>query len=162
MRPACPPQVFSCKFLDFSRSRSVLDVAGRKAILELEGDGGAALDEYSDRRLHRARCLGSRLVVSMGYDARVRRVLTSLAPLVFLAAGCVLWPDGSGPAAPPMSLTEALSLRDAGEAVLVDVRSPAAYARGHIPGALSIPEREILGRVAELRRTAKLPILYCG
>src|SRR5512139_1136838 len=48
MRPACPPLVFSCKFLNFSRSRSELDLAGRKAILELEGDAGTAIDEYAD------------------------------------------------------------------------------------------------------------------
>ena len=32
MRPACPPLVFGCKFLNFSRSRSELDLAGRRAI----------------------------------------------------------------------------------------------------------------------------------
>jgi len=37
MRPACPPLVFSCKFLNFSRSRSELDLAGRWAIKELIG-----------------------------------------------------------------------------------------------------------------------------
>jgi amidophosphoribosyltransferase len=53
MRPACPPLVFSCKFLNFSRSRSVLDLAGRKAILEIEGNAEAALDEYADPRTER-------------------------------------------------------------------------------------------------------------
>ena len=53
MRPACPPLVFSCKFLNFSRSRSSLDLAGRKAILELEGDSATALDEYSNPRTER-------------------------------------------------------------------------------------------------------------
>ncbi len=48
MRPACPPLVFSCKFLNFSRSRSVLDLAARKAIAELEGDPNVAVDEYAD------------------------------------------------------------------------------------------------------------------
>ncbi len=48
MRPACPPLVFGCKFLNFSRSRSPLDLAGRKAILELEGQGDAHLGQYSD------------------------------------------------------------------------------------------------------------------
>jgi amidophosphoribosyltransferase len=47
MRPACPPLVFGCKFLNFSRSRSVLDLAGRKAIKELEGRADTHLDEYS-------------------------------------------------------------------------------------------------------------------
>jgi amidophosphoribosyltransferase len=37
MRPACPPLVYSCKFLNFSRSRSELDLAGRWAIKELVG-----------------------------------------------------------------------------------------------------------------------------
>jgi amidophosphoribosyltransferase len=48
MRPACPPLVFSCKFLNFSRSRSELDLAGRSAVHELEGDEPANLDEYAD------------------------------------------------------------------------------------------------------------------
>ena len=37
MRPACPPLVYSCKFLNFSRSRSEMDLAGRRAIREIEG-----------------------------------------------------------------------------------------------------------------------------
>ena len=37
MRPACPPLVYGCKFINFSRSRSVLDLAGRWAIKELIG-----------------------------------------------------------------------------------------------------------------------------
>jgi amidophosphoribosyltransferase len=40
MRPACPPLVFGCKFLNFSRSKSDLDLATRQAIKELGGDGG--------------------------------------------------------------------------------------------------------------------------
>jgi amidophosphoribosyltransferase len=37
MRSACPPLVFGCKFLNFSRSRSVLDLVARRAIEEIEG-----------------------------------------------------------------------------------------------------------------------------
>jgi amidophosphoribosyltransferase len=37
MRPACPPLIFGCKFLNFSRSRSELDLAGRWAIKDLIG-----------------------------------------------------------------------------------------------------------------------------
>ncbi len=46
MRPACPPLVFGCKFLNFSRSRSPIDLAARKAIRELEGQGDIPLGEY--------------------------------------------------------------------------------------------------------------------
>lgn len=38
MRPACPPLVFGCKYLNFSRSRSIMDLASRKAIKEIEGN----------------------------------------------------------------------------------------------------------------------------
>jgi amidophosphoribosyltransferase len=48
MRPACPPLVFGCKFLNFSRSRSELDLAGRTAIKELEGRDDAHLAEYAN------------------------------------------------------------------------------------------------------------------
>jgi len=37
MRPACPPLLFGCKFLNFSRSKSEMDLAARRAIAEIEG-----------------------------------------------------------------------------------------------------------------------------
>lgn len=48
MRPACPPLVYSCKFLNFSRSRSELDLAARKAIQEIERTADKFLDEYTN------------------------------------------------------------------------------------------------------------------
>jgi len=48
MRPACPPLVCSCKFLNFSQSRSELDLAGRKAIADIGGDAQNDLTEYAD------------------------------------------------------------------------------------------------------------------
>lgn len=47
MRPACPPLTYGCKFLNFSRSKSELDLAARKAIKALEGDGNKDLELYS-------------------------------------------------------------------------------------------------------------------
>ena len=48
MRPACPPLIFGCKFLNFSQSRSELDLAGRRAIEEIEGHGNEVPMEYAD------------------------------------------------------------------------------------------------------------------
>jgi len=48
MRPACPPLIFGCKFLNFSRSRSELDLAGRRAIKELNGDADRPLSDFAD------------------------------------------------------------------------------------------------------------------
>ena len=54
MRPACPPLVYGCKFLNFSRSRSVLDLATRKAIREIEGDENTETpEEYADTDSHK-------------------------------------------------------------------------------------------------------------
>ncbi len=70
MRPACPPLVFGCKFLNFSRSRSALDLAGRTAIKELEGRDDAHLDDYSNPDSPRHYAMVERI--------RVRLHLTSL------------------------------------------------------------------------------------
>ncbi len=48
MRAACPPLVHSCKFLNFSRSRSELDLAGRRAIQAFGEDEKNHLAEYAD------------------------------------------------------------------------------------------------------------------
>jgi amidophosphoribosyltransferase len=48
MRPACPPLVFGCKFLNFSRSKSELDLAARRAVREIEGRDGADLAPYTN------------------------------------------------------------------------------------------------------------------
>ena len=49
MRPACPPLVYGCRFLNFSRSKSELDLAGRRSISEMVGhQDEVPLEEYSD------------------------------------------------------------------------------------------------------------------
>lgn len=48
MRPACPPLTYGCKFLNFSRSRSELDLAARTAIKALIGRDTQELEEYSN------------------------------------------------------------------------------------------------------------------
>jgi amidophosphoribosyltransferase len=47
MRIACPPLLFACDFLNFSESRSILELAGRKAMKQLNGDE-KDLHEYAD------------------------------------------------------------------------------------------------------------------
>ena len=47
------------------------------------------------------------------------------------------------------------------DTVVVDVRSAAAYAEGHVPGAVSVPLKELLDRLGELPGDAEI-IAYCG
>jgi hypothetical protein len=98
----------------------------------------------------------------MSAMARLACRFALLFPLALVSIACVLWPGGTGPGAEEVPLAEALARRDRGEAVLIDVRSPAAYAQGHIPGAFNIPDHEIEGQAVEIRRMGKQPILYCG
>lgn len=49
IRPACPPIMFGCKYLNFSRSTSELDLIARRVILKREGENAdKMLDDYAD------------------------------------------------------------------------------------------------------------------
>ena len=50
IRPACPPLVFGCKYLNFSRSNSEMDLITRRVIKQLEGDNVSdeTLKKYCD------------------------------------------------------------------------------------------------------------------
>ena len=48
MRIACPPLTYPCEFLNFSRSRTTLELATRKAIFKLEGKEDVDLSKYAD------------------------------------------------------------------------------------------------------------------
>jgi len=48
MRIACPPLTHPCEFLNFSRSRSNLDLATHKAVKAIEGKENTDMTEYSD------------------------------------------------------------------------------------------------------------------
>lgn len=56
IRSACPPIMYRCKYLNFSRSTSELELLTRRTILELEGEEGFQhLDEYSDGNTERGK-----------------------------------------------------------------------------------------------------------
>lgn len=58
MRSACPPIMYGCKYLNFSRNTSDLDLITRSTIMELEGEEGSKyIDEYSDSSTERGKKL---------------------------------------------------------------------------------------------------------
>lgn len=58
MRSACPPIMYGCKYLNFSRSTSDMDLISRKIIMELEGEAGFNyIDEYSNPSTERGKNL---------------------------------------------------------------------------------------------------------
>ncbi|MEO8359619.1 MAG: rhodanese-like domain-containing protein [Vicinamibacteria bacterium] len=62
-----------------------------------------------------------------------------------------------------MPMAEFKALLAKGDVVIIDVRSADAYAGGHIPGALSIPEESITSATAEkLKRMGRPIATYCS
>ena len=58
MRSACPPIMYGCKYLNFSRATNDLELITRSTIMELEGEEGFKyLDEYSDSSTERGQKL---------------------------------------------------------------------------------------------------------
>lgn len=57
IRPACPPLLYGCKYLNFSRSRSEMDLITRRTIRELEGTDPVNIDDYSDPGTEKYNCM---------------------------------------------------------------------------------------------------------
>ena len=70
MRSACPPIMYGCKYLNFSRSNSDMELLARKKVQELEGDEGQKhLEEYADASTERGQCLLKSICEEMGFDS---------------------------------------------------------------------------------------------
>lgn len=75
MRSACPPIMYGCKYLNFSRNTSDDDLITRRVIHELEGpEGDKHIDEYADASTERGKKLleticGKFKFASLGYQS---------------------------------------------------------------------------------------------
>lgn len=70
MRSACPPIMYACKYLNFSRSNSEMELLTRKTIQQLEGDEGQNhIAEYADAATERGKCMLSTICKEMGFDS---------------------------------------------------------------------------------------------
>ena len=79
MRSACPPIMYSCKFLNFSRSNSDMELLTRKTIQNLEGNiGQQHLEEYADATTERGKCLLKSICDEMGFDSLGYQTLDGL------------------------------------------------------------------------------------
>ena len=79
MRSACPPIMYACKYLNFSRGNSDMDLLARRTIQELEGDEGQNhLEEYSDSHSERGQCLRKAIAEKLGFDSLEYQSLNGL------------------------------------------------------------------------------------
>ena len=70
MRSACPPIMYGCKYLNFSRSNSDMELLARRVVQELEGDEGQNhLEEYADGTTERGKCLLHTICEKFGFTS---------------------------------------------------------------------------------------------
>lgn len=70
MRTACPPIMYACKYLNFSRSESDMDLITRKTIQKLEGDEGQKhIDEYANPKTERGQCMLKTIAKQMRFQS---------------------------------------------------------------------------------------------
>lgn len=71
VRPACPPIMFSCKYINFSRSTSDMDLITRKMICEIEGDDVSSklLEEYCNPDSEKYKMLIEKIREKLGFTS---------------------------------------------------------------------------------------------
>lgn len=70
IRPACPPLLFACKYLNFSRSTSEMDLITRRVIKEMEGDNKYVnLDAYSNPETPEFQAMVSRIGTQLNFTS---------------------------------------------------------------------------------------------
>ena len=70
MRSACPPIMYSCKYLNFSRATGEMELLARRIVMELEGEEGFQyLEEYSDSTTERGKKLREAICKKLHFDS---------------------------------------------------------------------------------------------
>jgi amidophosphoribosyltransferase len=83
MRIACPPLLYPCDFLNFSQSRSTLELAGRKAINQLEGEE-RDLKEYADPDSEKHNKMIAKIAENLDLDSLMYQRLDDLVEAIGL------------------------------------------------------------------------------
>jgi amidophosphoribosyltransferase len=84
MRIACPPLTYPCEFLNFSRSRSHLDLAARKAVRILEGTEDINMQDYSDTKNGKYAEMVEQIRKSLNFTSLIYQKLDDLVDAIGL------------------------------------------------------------------------------
>ena len=98
MRIACPPLTFPCQFLNFSRSRSNMDLATYIAVKEIEGKEGTDMRKYSEPDSEPYRQMVEKIRIRLGLDTLMFQNLHDLVEAIGLPKEklCTHCFDGTG------------------------------------------------------------------
>ena len=83
MRIACPPLLYSCDFLNFTQSRTPMELAGRRAIDELNGNDNE-LKEYSDPDSEKYQKMVDKIAEKLDLDSLVYQRMDDLVAAIGL------------------------------------------------------------------------------
>ena len=90
IRSACPPILYGCKFLNFSRSNSENELIARATILELEGEEGLQhLDEYMDGSTERGKKMREAICKKLHFASLEYQSLDGILEAIGLPKECV-------------------------------------------------------------------------
>ena len=90
MRSACPPIMYSCKYLNFSRATSEMELIARRVILELEGEEGFEhLAEYSDGTTERGRRLRKAICENLHFASLEFQTIEGIVKAIGLPEDCL-------------------------------------------------------------------------
>ncbi len=84
MRPACPPLVYGCPFLNFSRSGSVMDLAARRAVRELGCHDGPCLLQFTGSCAEKYQAMVERIRQQLGLTTLKYQTLEHLIQAIGL------------------------------------------------------------------------------
>ena len=90
MRSACPPIMYGCKYLNFSRNTSDNDLIARRTIHELEGEeGDKHIEEYADASTERGQKLLECICKKLGFASLGYQSLSGLIEAIGLPEDCL-------------------------------------------------------------------------
>ena len=90
MRSACPPIMFSCKYLNFTRATSEMELIARRVINDLEGEEGLKhIDEYSNGETERGKKLREEICRRLNFDSLEFQTLDGIIKAIGLPEDCL-------------------------------------------------------------------------
>ncbi len=83
IRSACPPIMYGCKFLNFSRATNDMELITRRTIVELEGEEGLKhLDEYAEHDTERGKKLRDAICKKLHFSTLEFQTLDGLVKAI--------------------------------------------------------------------------------
>ncbi len=90
LRSACPPIMYSCKYLNFTRSTSEMELIARRVINELEGEEGVKyIEEYSDSNTERGKKLRENICKKLNLTSLEFQSLEGLIQAIGMPEDCL-------------------------------------------------------------------------